>query len=91
MNLSYLTNTHTIGMLIFSISRNVKVVKQYFSTKRDKKRKIRKGYTMEKEIVREILEKCNWWEKIVVKLFARLFIKVYNIARVKTVNKNLEK
>lgn len=32
----------------------------------------------EKNIVREICKECNWCEKIVVKLLARLFIKVYN-------------
>ena len=32
----------------------------------------------EKDIVREICKECNWWEKIVVKLLARLCIKVYN-------------
>ena len=40
----------------------------------------------EKDIVREICRECNWWERIIVKLLARLFVKVYNIARVRTVN-----
>ncbi len=41
------------------------------------------------EIINEILEKCNWKEKIVIKLFKRLIFKVYNHVRIDIVNKML--
>ncbi len=34
---------------------------------------------MEKEIVEEIMKECNWKEKIIVKLFAKLIIKIYKV------------
>ena len=34
----------------------------------------------------EIMEELNWKEKIVVKLFAKTFEKVYNKCRIKIVN-----
>lgn len=33
----------------------------------------------ENEIIEEILKKCNWWERIIVKRNKRLIIKVYKI------------
>lgn len=44
---------------------------------------------LENEVINEILEKCNWKEKIVIKLFKRLIFKVYNHARIDIVNKML--
>ena len=44
---------------------------------------------MEKEnvvIIEEILRKCNWYEKIVVKLFKKLILKVFHYSRVNTIN-----
>lgn len=35
---------------------------------------------MEKEIVREIMKECrNWKERLLVKLFSRMFINTYKI------------
>lgn len=33
-----------------------------------------------------VINKLNWKEKIVVKLFTKTFIKVYNLARINVVN-----
>lgn len=33
-----------------------------------------------------VLKELNWKEKIIVKVFTKTFNKVYNIARIKTVN-----
>lgn len=41
----------------------------------------------ENEIIEEILEKCNWWERIIVKRLEKLIIKVYHIVRVSIINK----
>lgn len=40
----------------------------------------------ENEIIVEILKKCNWWERIIVKRNKKLLTKVYNIIRLKIVN-----
>lgn len=40
-----------------------------------------------KEVENEILKELNLRERIVVKLFAKTFIKVYNICRINIVNK----
>lgn len=32
---------------------------------------------MKEEIIREIMKECNWWEKIVVKVLGKMFVKVY--------------
>ena len=37
-------------------------------------------------IVNEVKNEFNWKEKIVLKLFTKTFIKVYNIARINTIN-----
>ncbi len=34
---------------------------------------------MEKEFVEEIMRECNWKEKIIIKVFFKLFVKVYKI------------
>lgn len=41
------------------------------------------------EEVKEVLKELNWKEKIIVKIFSKIFIKVYNISRIKIVNKML--
>lgn len=41
------------------------------------------------EIIEEILEKCNWYEKIIVKLFKKLILKIYNYTRINIINKIL--
>ena len=38
---------------------------------------------MENEIIKEL----NWKEKIIVKLFTKTFIKVYNVTRINIINK----
>lgn len=37
---------------------------------------------MEQEIIKEILEECRWYEKIVVNLFKKQFINAYHIGRI---------
>lgn len=38
------------------------------------------GIGMEEEILREIMRECeNWKERLVVKMFTRLFVKVYKM------------
>lgn len=34
---------------------------------------------MEKQIVEEILKKCNWYERIVVMVFKKIFVKAYKL------------
>lgn len=34
---------------------------------------------VENEVINEILEKCNWKERIIVKIFRNIFIKIYKI------------
>lgn len=42
------------------------------------------------EIIEEILGKCNWWERIIIRRLEKLIIKVYDIARINVVNKLIE-
>mgnify|MGYP001137614340 CR=1 FL=1 len=45
---------------------------------------------MKKDVVlNEIIKELNWKEKIIVKIFARTIIKVYDIHRIKMINKIL--
>lgn len=37
-------------------------------------------------IIEKILEKCSWYEIIMVKLFKKLILKVYHYSRVDTIN-----
>lgn len=37
---------------------------------------------MEKEILKEVMEECKWYEKIIVKLFKKQIIKAYHIGRI---------
>lgn len=41
---------------------------------------------MKEEALREIKKECNLKERILLKVFAKTFVKVYNIARLKTLN-----
>lgn len=41
---------------------------------------------MKNVILNEITNELNWKERIVVNVFAKTFIKVYNISRIKIVN-----
>lgn len=46
---------------------------------------------MEKLIVEEICKNLNWYERIVVKIFAKIFIKAYHIGRIKCLRSRLQK
>ena len=46
---------------------------------------------MEKDIVNEIYKNCTLKEKIVVKIFRRIFIKTYHIGRLKCLNNRMKK
>lgn len=41
---------------------------------------------MEENIVEEIKKECNLKERILLKVFAKTFVKVYNITRLKILN-----
>nr|DAG74098.1 MAG TPA: hypothetical protein [Caudoviricetes sp.] len=41
---------------------------------------------MEEDIVKEIEKECNFKERILLKVFTKTFMKVYNIARIKMFN-----
>jgi len=48
---------------------------------------------MQDRIVEEVLKNCNWYEKIIVKIFSKTFIKIYHFNRINIVNsilRNLE-
>lgn len=34
---------------------------------------------MEEEIVKEIMKECKWWERIIVKVFKKVFINTYKV------------
>ncbi len=42
---------------------------------------------MKDVVLNELKKELNWKERIIVKLFTKTFAKVYNIARIKIVNK----
>ena len=44
---------------------------------------------LEKVVIEEILKKCNWKERIVVKIFKKVILKVYHNERIKIINKFL--
>lgn len=46
---------------------------------------------MEKEIIKELMEGKKWYQKIVIRMFEKLFIETYHIARNKTINILLKK
>lgn len=37
-------------------------------------------------ILREILKKSRWYEKIIIKMFRKAILKVYHYSRVNTIN-----
>lgn len=39
------------------------------------------------EIIEEILEQCNWWERIIVRRNKRLILNIYHDIRVNIINK----
>lgn len=41
---------------------------------------------MEEDIVKEIEKECNFKERILLKVFTKTFMKVYNITRIKMFN-----
>ena len=41
-------------------------------------------------IIKELSKYLNWREKIILKIFANIFVKVYNISRIKTLNSYLK-
>ena len=41
---------------------------------------------MEKEIIKEICKDLNWKERILVRTFKRIFVKVYHKTRIRTFN-----
>lgn len=41
---------------------------------------------MKNVVLKEVKRELNWRERIIVKVFAKTFKKVYNITRIKTVN-----
>ena len=43
----------------------------------------------ENEVINEILKKCNWKERIIVKIFRKVILKVYHNERIKIINKFL--
>ena len=45
---------------------------------------------MEKLIVKEICKNLKWYERIVVRVFKNIFIKVYHIGRILMFNRKLE-
>ena len=45
---------------------------------------------MEKLIVEEICSNLKWYEKIIVKIFAKLFIKIYHIGRLNCLNSKIK-
>lgn len=46
--------------------------------------------TKEDGILNEVIEKCNYYERIIIKIFKKLFIKCYNIQRINIANIFLE-
>ena len=43
-------------------------------------------FVMKDVVLNEVFKKLNWREKMIVKVFTKLFIKVYNIVRINTIN-----
>lgn len=42
---------------------------------------------MKDTILNEVKKELNWRERVIAKLFPKTFVKVYNITRIKIVNK----
>lgn len=45
---------------------------------------------MKDVVENEVIKELNWKEKIIVKIFNKTFLKVYNISRIRTVNELLK-
>lgn len=45
---------------------------------------------MEKIVVEEICKNLKWYERVIVKLFSKTFVKVYHMGRILMFNKKLE-
>lgn len=45
---------------------------------------------MEKIIIEEMLKDCKWYERIIVRMFRKTFIKIYHINRIKLMNNILK-
>lgn len=41
---------------------------------------------MEKEILKEIIKECKWFERIIVVLFGKTILKIYHYARINIIN-----
>lgn len=41
---------------------------------------------MEKMIMKEIMKKRKWYERVIIKIFKKLFIKIYCVSKVNMVN-----
>lgn len=39
------------------------------------------------EIIKEILKKCNWWERIIVRRNKKLILNIYHNLRIDIINK----
>lgn len=48
--------------------------------------KNRKGGYMEKIIMEEATKRCKWYEKILLRIFKKTFIKFYHIGRIYMMN-----
>lgn len=42
---------------------------------------------MKDVVVNEVIKELNWKERIVVRIFSKIFIKVANMTRIKVINK----
>lgn len=41
---------------------------------------------MEKEILKEIMKECKWFERIIVVLFSKTILKIYHYTRINIIN-----
>lgn len=46
---------------------------------------------VEEDIMKEILQSCNLYERIILKIFDKEFVKAYNVARINVMNEILKK
>lgn len=45
---------------------------------------------MEKLVIENLCKNLKWYERVIVKLFSKTFVKVYHIGRITIFNKKLE-
>lgn len=43
---------------------------------------------MEKEILKEIMKECKWFERIIVRFHRKLIMKIYHLTRFRIFNEN---